>query len=48
MAVTQVQEKWDGTGAQNEQEAIIGVGLGGGGALMKREALAQGAQELDR
>lgn len=42
--VTQVQEKWDGTGAQNEQEA---TGRGGGGAL-KREALAQDAQEADR
>lgn len=30
MEVTQVQEKWDGTGAQNEQEAINGVGWGGG------------------
>lgn len=26
--VTQVRVKWDGTGAQNEQEATVGVGWG--------------------
>lgn len=37
--VTQVQEKWNRTGAQNEQKATWGV---------KREALAQDAQKVDR
>lgn len=41
--VTQAQEEWDRTGAQNEQVAHKQEG-----ELMKREALALYAQNLDR
>lgn len=39
--VTQVRVKWDGTGAQNEQEATVRGCVGGG-------ASAQGSQDVDR